>query len=815
MKKSLLGLVAASLILGSCSDETDGTGRLVQDKNVITASFEQGTPGGRVALVQDSNGDLGLSWTTGDKFSLFHQGEDDVESIVYSLNQESDGQQQGIFETETSISGSVQAIGAAYPADCASWDGGKLVISMPSEITFNASSQNNCNLPMWGVVSETANVSFKHLASLLRVDFSNMPAGYDRLIVRASSPICGMFNVLVSKDTPVLSGYSGEQDIENLNEVRVNFEPGTESTDKLLFYIPLPAGTYSSLSVGIGNSNSVGEDAYLTLRSWTNISFERAKFYTASVAYSVVDEASVSAVNGVLEELIGGENDNTTAQLVMTGAITAPTEAIAIPDNATNVSLKFASVTGTTSQVPFNIESDTQSASTEPKTLSLNIPTTDEGGSYVSVTTPTTTVDLTGGKFAQITAATASNTLIVGSGVEITELIITQGNVRIKKGGIVGKISYTGADGSIYVILEEGATAPTTIDGSNITVVTAIEYDLANMADNAIYNLTSNMILDSPLYIADTVTVELNGYRITHCGENFKDPNNDKALVVVKRGGKFTVNNHNGDGRITVLNNGWQNNLNIHAAIKMTAAGESETGETATLILNNGYIEGNYYCIVGNGNRHDTYVEINGGWISSLGGEMHQDLGSETLGIYHPQDGKIVINGGTIKGYESAIEMRGGELEVNGGNFEVEPVTTEFSTRPNSNGNTVIGAALAVSPHQGRNVSVTVNSGSFTGPMAIYEEYMYEGEVPAITLSLSNLSCTGQIFSENCTAFILGGSFSVEPDDAYKAEDYNGNSGGGSGDNSGGNAGGSGGEITSGVNNGSTGGNDFGNGGVF
>lgn len=814
MKKSLLGLVAASLMLGSCTDETDGTSRLPQCKNVITASFEQGVSGGRVALVpDDNNGNLGLAWTAGDAFSLFHQAGNGVERIVFVLNQESDGQQQGVFETEESISGSIQAIGAAYPNDYASWDNGKLVITMPSEITFDASAQNNCNLPMWGVLSEGNQMSFKHLGSLLRVNFSNMPAGYDRLVVKASSPICGKFNVLVNNDVPVLSGYMDSQDYESLNEVRVNFEPGTENTDQMLFYIPLPAGTYSSLSVGIGKSTD--ENAYLTLRSWTNISFERAKFYTASVAYAEVTEASVSAVNRVLEEFISSESENTTAQLVMTEAIVNPTEAINIPNNATNVSLEFTAVTGTSPDSPLTITSDTESASTDTKTLSLNIPTTDSDGSCVSVSTPTTTVDLTGGKFAQITAATASNTLIVGDGVEITGLIIKQGNVRIKKGGIIEKISYTGETGFIYVILEEGATAPTTIEGENITVITAIEYDLANMANGAIYNLTSNMILDSPLYIANDVTVELNGYRITHCGENFKDPKGDKALVVVKRGGTFKVNNHNGDGRITVLKDGWQNNLNIHAAIKMTAAGESETGETATLILNNGYIEGNYYSITGNGNRHDTYVEINGGWISSLGGEGHRDLGSETLGIYHPQNGKIVINGGTIKGYESAIEMRGGELEVNGGNFEVEPVTTEFSTRPNSNGNTVIGAALAVSPHQGRNVTVTVNSGSFTGPMAIYEEYMYEDEVPVITLRLDNLSCTGNIFSENCTAFISGGSFSVEPDDAYKAADYNGNAGGGSGDNPGGNTGGSGGEITSGVNNGSTGGNDFGNGGVF
>lgn len=765
MKKYSYLLAAAMLVCASCSEESMFESPLTGE-NVINATFEQGISGSRVALVQGVNGALSLKWTSGDAIAVF--GEDGTKA-VYTLDAGSIGQSNGSFVGTAAIDGNVR--GVAYPYNeeegtsnvkCDAWS--DLEITLPSKITFDPNEPAKCNVPMWGELSDNGSVSFKHLGSLLKIDFTDMPAGYDQLIVSSSSPISGIFRVKVDSDEPIL--LMGTSTPEN-QKVTIKFDALTDAdtnNDKV-FYLPLPSGTYASLSVSIGKSTDA--EANLVLRNWTNIAFERAKYYTAAVAYVAVTGNNVGAINSALTSAISDEN--TTAQLVMEEAITAGGE-IEIPENSTNVSLDFTSVSGTTSAAPLTINSDVSATPGEAtKTLSLNVPTTDAEGSYVTVNTPTSTVNLNGGKIHTLTATTATNTLIVGDGVEIANLIVEKGNIRIKEGGKITNLTYNGEE-DIYVILEGNATAPTVDDNTNVKVVSAVEYDLANQPEGTVYNFTSDMILTQPLYIENDVTIELNGYRITHSGSSFTDPNGDKALVVVKRGGKLTVNNKTGDGRISVLGfdenhdiGSHTNNLNIHAAIKMTAYGESSTGETASLILNQGYIEGNYYSITGNGNRHDTYIEINGGWISSLGGELHQDLGSETLGIYHPQNGVLKINGGTIKGYESAIEMRGGELIVDGYAWiEVEGVTTEFSTRPNSSGNTVIGAAIAISPHQGRSVKATVKNAYLKGPRTLHEEYMYDGEVPEIELSMSGISFAtgegyeGDVYSENCKEFISG-----------------------------------------------------------
>lgn len=81
---------------------------------------------------------------------------------------------------------------------------------------------------------------------------------------------------------------------------------------------------------------------------------------------------------------------------------------------------------------------------------------------------------------------------------------------------------------------------------------------------------------------------------------------------------------------------------------------------TATkLTVNEGVtIDAYAFAISGNGKGtlDNTLITINGGTLRSEAGPA----------VYHPQYGKIVINGGTLDGL-SGIEIRAGELEVNGG----------------------------------------------------------------------------------------------------------------------------------------------------
>lgn len=118
--------------------------------------------------------------------------------------------------------------------------------------------------------------------------------------------------------------------------------------------------------------------------------------------------------------------------------------------------------------------------------------------------------------------------------------------------------------------------------------------------------------------------------------------------------------------------------------------------------------ECNYAAIQGNGTKHGTSITINGGKISGL-----------LTAVYHPQYGKMTVNGGEIEG-ATAIEMRAGKLVVNSGTMigNGDP----FESDPNGNGATTLGAAVAAVQHTTKlDLSVEINGGTLQGARAFYQ----------------------------------------------------------------------------------------------
>lgn len=115
-----------------------------------------------------------------------------------------------------------------------------------------------------------------------------------------------------------------------------------------------------------------------------------------------------------------------------------------------------------------------------------------------------------------------------------------------------------------------------------------------------------------------------------------------------------------------------------------------------------------YAAIQGNGTKHGTSITINGGKISGV-----------LTAVYHPQYGKMTVNGGEIEG-ATAIEMRAGKLVVNGGTMigKGDP----FESDPNGNGATTLGAAVAAVQHTTKlDLSVEINGGTLQGARAFYQ----------------------------------------------------------------------------------------------
>lgn len=268
--------------------------------------------------------------------------------------------------------------------------------------------------------------------------------------------------------------------------------------------------------------------------------------------------------------------------------------------------------------------------------------------------------------------------------------------------------------------------------------------------------LSEDVVVTETLKVQSEIVLDLNGHTI-------KSDDNvtiTGGIVGVSRGGKLTIKDSVGSGKITS-----GSNTNVYGAIQVTVPGDSNVGALATLVVESGTFEGYYYAIVGNGSRHNTSITINGGTFSTVspGGTA----------IYHPEEGTLTINGGTITG-GTGIEMRSGVLTVNGGTIIGTDVPT--SVTPNGNGTTTSGAGIAIAQHTTKkDISVKIKGGTIKGYSAIYESNpQHNPEVQnQVNVSITGGSFeaindgTAVIYSEDLQNFIVRGTFNKEVDSSY------------------------------------------------
>lgn len=185
--------------------------------------------------------------------------------------------------------------------------------------------------------------------------------------------------------------------------------------------------------------------------------------------------------------------------------------------------------------------------------------------------------------------------------------------------------------------------------------------------------------------------------------------------------------------------------------------------ETATkLTVNEGArVEAYAFAVSGNGDgkKDNTLITINGGTLVSEAGPA----------IYHPQYGKLVINGGTLDGC-SGVEIRAGELIVNGGTINGDTEETIVYRKDQiGGGNSVDGGGIIVAQHSTKlPIKVTVNGGTIEANTAFIQHNVMENDQDSI--DLIEMSITGGEFvgalrsdnfkDENGKGFISGGSFS-------------------------------------------------------
>ena len=274
MKKICFYIGIASLAFTGCAK--DDVANDIVKGTTITATFENGAST-RLNIADDN----ALTWSAGDSFALFGEGS----SAQFTL-QSGAGSATAVF-TGTAPS---TILGAAFPYTDEynpALSSETLSMTLPAEL--DQSVNGVCNLPMWAATTSATNIAFKHLAGVLRINFADMPEGYDALIVTASNPISGAFTATTSDEEPVLVSTS---EAAADKKVTVEFTAATEDANDNVFYIPLPVGEYESIEISVSN----GEDTK-NLITYNDKVVERAKVYTASLTYSGVTGTLVTEVD--------------------------------------------------------------------------------------------------------------------------------------------------------------------------------------------------------------------------------------------------------------------------------------------------------------------------------------------------------------------------------------------------------------------------------------------------------------------------------------------------------------------------------------
>ena len=134
--------------------------------------------------------------------------------------------------------------------------------------------------------------------------------------------------------------------------------------------------------------------------------------------------------------------------------------------------------------------------------------------------------------------------------------------------------------------------------------------------------------------------------------------------------------------------------------------------------------------------------------------------------IYHPSTGTLnVYEGATVEGGSVGIEMRAGTLNVYEG-ATISGGTGVPASASNGSGTTSVNAAVAVAQHTTKQpVAVNVEGGTLTGGAAIYQtnpEDNPESDVATVTLELTGGTFNGEVYSEDKTGFISGGTYSED-----------------------------------------------------
>lgn len=780
MKKYIIGLMAVAS-LASCSNDEIWTAS-VGGQSVINASFE-GRMQSRVGFTDATP--AVFFWNKGDEISV-HTTSTSNPFITYTLTSGT-GTGSAQFQGTLIGEGAKTSVCALYPANKDhKYDGGALTFHMADAYTYdyaddklglvNGGVSNSTNAPMLAKIVAEGNMdlNFKHLGGVFCFQIAKIPATATKFVFTANTKITGDFTVNMNGDVPSIATETAPT--EEGKTVTINFTAGTE---KRVFYIPVPTGTYTGFRWDMKDG---GDQILAYFESEAENTVSRATLLrmplltcstvTGGLTSSVQD---VSALNTLLQN---GATDGILPTSVAVTSAKDISSAIEIPaaytssstgtDTPKVLNLTFNEVPkvasgSTDGAIEIKESSSGGTTPTESKaSIEIAIPKVESGSEdnapSFNIVLPSATVTLAAAEettiYNKVVATTATNTLIVGKGVTVKELIVNGGNVRVHNGATVSAITRgTSNEATVTIYKEKQANLPDDLaTKEGFTVVDAALADLQNVAENGgAYTLTKDLEGDFTISATAEVIINLNGYKITNkVGDTFTVNQGSKLTIngngtvdnvthqkaciynngtVVLNGGEYTRSKENGISKEDSGSNSYYNILNhgemtINPGVKV-----SQDGHFSSMIANgyftynsgtsrSGYVSGT--------NHQNPSLLINGGTFSGGLNTIKNDDGA-----------KLTIVDGTFTNMSQATVQNHHVTEIKGGTFNTSESAEYVIDNEGHNGAandlgqmTISGGTLNGKIYVvGVGASLTVTGGTFSDPNVLTSYLAKEANV--------------------------------------------------------------------------------------
>lgn len=269
-------------------------------------------------------------------------------------------------------------------------------------------------------------------------------------------------------------------------------------------------------------------------------------------------------------------------------------------------------------------------------------------------------------------------------------------------------------NGKYFYTVEEAEVMYTAANGT----VKYMLYSSTMVSSDGTYKLLKDVTTTArlaPGIMAKDITLDLNGHTLTSTAT-------DCAILLSRAGSSSSpkifnlIDTSDEKGGILKVNPNANIGIEVSGKYNQVTIGEGVTidgdcvallSENQTLTVNGTINGGNDFAIATNGSStKNAVIIVNEGAV----------LTSDETAMYLPGNEGLTatINGGTITGGKTGVEIRAGQLVVNGG--DITSTATEYSYTANGNGTTTKGAAIAVVQHNTKlPIDAQILGGTLTG----------------------------------------------------------------------------------------------------